>query len=427
MKKSLFLLLFVAAGFGLRAQFTLSAEVRPRAEFRNGFKTPSSTGFDPAFFVEQRSRLYLDYAEEKYTFRLALQDVRLWGEVPQIFKSDLGNTFLSEAWGQYRLTPGFSVKAGRQIISYDNERILGGLEWAQQGRRHDALLLQFEGDKKVNRLHLGFAFNSDDDVPEPALLQRPGANFYTVNGNYKSLQYAWFNRTFAEEKGNLSLLALNATEQNPDSTVSNKQTLGTYFTYQLGKVVVSGDAYAQTGKSGDRTVRGFLGGLNATFQTKATPLTLGFEYISGKDDTDESDDVTYFIPDYGTNHAFNGFMDYFFVGPANGTVGVTDLYLKTKWKVGSAALLAHGHHFLTGSEQLDAAGEQLGKSMGTELDLVYVRKLADAVTLHVGYSHLLGTETLTSLRPGNRKSNNWAWTMITFQPTLLKTEAKKKK
>ncbi|WP_116107595.1 alginate export family protein [Lewinella sp. IMCC34191] len=426
MKKFAFLMLFAILGANLAAQFQLSAEVRPRAEFRNGFKTPSSSGFDPAFFVEQRSRLYLDYAEEKYTFRLALQDVRLWGEVPQIFKNEDGNTFLSEAWGQYRFTPVFSAKAGRQIISYDNQRILGGLEWAQQGRRHDALLLQFEGKKQVNRLHLGFAFNSDDDVPEPALLQRPGANFYTVSDNYKSLQYAWFNRKFAEEKGELSLLAMNEVLQNADSTVSNRQTLGTYFTYQLGKITLSGDLYAQTGKLGEQSIRGVLGGLNATFPTKVTPLTVGFEYISGKDDTDESDDVTWFLPTYGTNHAFNGFMDYFFVGPANGNVGVTDFYLKTKWQVGKASLLAHGHHFLTGSEQLDASGETLNASMGTELDLVYVRKLAETVTLHVGYSHLLGTETLTTLRPGNRKSNNWAWTMITFQPTLLKTENKKK-
>ena len=427
MHKFLYALLLFSLAAPASAQFTLSAEVRPRAEFRNGFKTPSATGFDPAFFVEQRSRLYLDYAEDRYTFRLALQDVRLWGEVPQIFKNEDGNTFLSEAWGQYQFTPGFGMKAGRQIISYDNQRILGGLEWAQQGRRHDALLFLFEGEKKVNRLHLGFAYNSDDDVPEPALLQRPAANFYSVSGNYKSLQYAWFNRTFAEEKGTLSLLAMNTTLQNADSTVSNRQTLGTYFSYRIGKVTLSCDAYAQTGRLAGNDVGAFLGGLNATLPTKATPLTLGFEYISGKDDTDESGKVTAFSPDFGTNHAFNGFMDYFFVGPANGTVGVTDLFVKTKWKVGDAELLAHGHHFLTGSEQLDAGGAQLGASMGTELDLVYVRQLAETVTLHVGYSHLLGTETLTSLRPGNRKSNNWAWTMITFKPTLLKTEAKKKK
>ena len=102
------MLLLFWIGTMLQAQeFKLSAEVRPRSELRNGFKTPTSEGKVPAFFTEQRSRLYLDYSEAKYKFRLSLQDVRFWGEVPQIFKQEDGNTFLSEAWGQYYLNNKF--------------------------------------------------------------------------------------------------------------------------------------------------------------------------------------------------------------------------------------------------------------------------------------------------------------------------------
>mgnify|MGYP001804098346 CR=1 FL=1 len=82
---------------------------------------------------------------------------------------------------------------------------------------------------------------------------------------------------------------------------------------------------------------------------------------------------------------------------------------------------------MTGSKQLDGEGAELGKGMGFELDAVYVRKLAPAVTLHVGASALLGTETLTTIRPGNQKFNQWAWTMITFKPTLFDSEEEKKK
>ena len=49
-----------------QAQFKLGAEIRPRAEFRNGFKTPKIEGAQPAFFIEQRSRLYFDYKTEKF-------------------------------------------------------------------------------------------------------------------------------------------------------------------------------------------------------------------------------------------------------------------------------------------------------------------------------------------------------------------------
>jgi hypothetical protein len=161
MRKLLYLttLLICLVSYRAQAQFTLSAEVRPRSEFRNGFKTLTDDSMEAAFFTEQRSRLYLDYLNEDYKFKLAFQDIRIWGESPQIFKEELGKTFISEAWGQYYVKSEFSVKAGRQIISYDNERLLGGLEWAQQGRRHDALLLMYEGLENKTKLHVGFAYN----------------------------------------------------------------------------------------------------------------------------------------------------------------------------------------------------------------------------------------------------------------------------
>ncbi|MEM8528240.1 MAG: hypothetical protein AAGG68_26590 [Bacteroidota bacterium] len=415
------MLLLCWLGTELQAQFTLSAEVRPRSELRNGFKTPTSEGKVPAFFTEQRSRLYLDYAEEKYKFRLALQDVRFWGETPQIFKQENGNTFLSEAWGQYYLNDKFSLKAGRQIISYDNQRFLGGLEWAQQGRRHDALLMIYEDKESKTKLHAGFAFNNDDDVPEPRYLQAAGANFYSVGGNYKTLQYAWFNQKFA--KGSISLLALNAGTQQADSTVSYKQTFGFIPRFALTDGIKFGaDVYYQTGKIGANNVNALLAGANLTFKTSVTPITVGAEYISGKNDDDTSTDIRHFTPDYGTNHAHNGFMDYFFVGPANGTVGVTDLYVKTKFGLKKGALIANVHEFLTGSTQLSKEGEELSSAMGLEVDLVYAVKLSPAVSLNIGYSQLFGTETLTTLRPGDQRLNSWAWTMITFKPTLLKTK-----
>ncbi|MEO0899946.1 MAG: alginate export family protein [Bacteroidota bacterium] len=408
------------------AQFTLTGEVRPRTEFRNGFKTPTTPENQVAFFTEQRSRIYFDYAAEKYKFRLSLQDVRVWGEVPQIFKQEDGNTYLSEAWGQYFLTSKLSIKAGRQIISYDNQRILGGLEWAQQGRRHDALLLIFEDKEKKTKLHIGGALNSDDDVAEPAYIQSPSAGFYSVAGSYKNMAYAWFNK--GSKLGNFSLLALNNGFQNPaDSTVYYKQTLGGIASVKLGKKLTLGaDAYYQTGKIRTSDVNALLAGVNLTLKTKLTPVKVGVEYISGKDDTDTDENtITNFSPDFGTNHAHNGFMDYFFVGPANGNVGVTDFYVKTKFKLKKGALVANAHEFLTGSVQLDEGGNELNRAMGMELDLVYVVKLAPAVTFNLGYSHLMASSTMLELRPGTATQNNWAWAMITFKPTLFASKKEK--
>lgn len=415
------ILFFLSMGFEGIAQFTLTAEVRPRSEFRNGFKTPTSSGNKAAFFTEQRSRLYFDYKEAKYKFRISMQDVRIWGETPQIFKEEDGNTYLSEAWGQYYFTDKFSVKAGRQIISYDNQRFLGGLEWAQQGRRHDALLLMHENSEKKLKFHIGVALNSDDDVAEPAYIQNPSASFYSVAGSYKNMEYAWFNKGL--DKGSVSLLALNATYQNAaDSSTYAKQTFGFVGKYGIAKnLTLAGDAYYQIGEVGASDIKAFLAGINLTLKTKLTPLKLGVEYISGKDDDDTSTDITNFSPDFGTNHAHNGFMDYFFVGPANGNVGVLDVYLKTKFKLGKGSLTANFHEFFTGSTQLAADGAELSKAMGFEVDLVYGVSLSKTVKLNLGFSQLFASDTMLALRPGDSKSNNWAWFMLTFKPTLFKS------
>ncbi len=415
-------LLVFAIPCQVQGQFKLSAEVRPRTEFRNGFKTlRSSENIEAALFTEQRSRLYLDYKSEKYVLKVAFQDIRIWGETSQIFKEELGKTFLSEGWGRFFLTPDISFKVGRQIISYDNQRFIGGLEWAQQGRRHDAMLFMYEKDASKTKLHLGIAFNQDDDIPEPALLQSPGARFYSVGGNYKTMQYGWFHKDFETLK--LSLLALNAGYQNTDSTESFKQTFGVIASKSLGTISIGGDVYYQTGEFNSRKVDALLAGANMIIKTNATPVTIGYEYISGKDADDTSSSLTNFSPDFGTNHAHNGYMDYFFVGPANGTVGVQDIYLKTKFSIGKGSLMVNFHEFLTGSKQFSDSGEELSKAMGTEIDLVYVLKLDPDITLNLGYSQMLGTDTMEELRGGDASLvTNWAWTMITFKPTLFKSE-----
>jgi hypothetical protein len=82
-------LLYICNSF---AQFSLSAEIRPRIEYRHGFKKLYSAGDKPSVFTEQRSRLQAQYSAEKYKVGFVLQDVRIWGETAQINKAD-GLTF----------------------------------------------------------------------------------------------------------------------------------------------------------------------------------------------------------------------------------------------------------------------------------------------------------------------------------------------
>ena len=133
-------LLVLSTSTELFAQFTITGELRPRTEFRNGFKKLRESDTDPAFFIEQRSRLYLDYKKDKIWLNIALQDIRIWGSTDQIYKSDPSLQNVYEAWARYAFDERYAFKVGRQAMNYDNARFMGNLDWAQQGRSHDALL-----------------------------------------------------------------------------------------------------------------------------------------------------------------------------------------------------------------------------------------------------------------------------------------------
>ncbi|MEL6192244.1 MAG: alginate export family protein [Bacteroidota bacterium] len=401
----------------LFSQLTISAQVRPRAEYRDGFKTPANTLDEAAYFVEQRSRLTFDWVDSTYEVRLSFQDIRLWGESPQVVKQEDGNTFLNEAWILYKAKPGLKLKIGRQALSYDNQRILGALEWAQQARRHDAVLAILTNKKKSVDLHLGAAFNQDDEVAEPAFLQSPSAGFYAVSGNYKFMQFAWFHQK--GEQASFSLLGLNTSWQNQDTTTSSRYTLGGNIKLNLSpELSLAGDAYYQGGKFGNRNLQAYLAGIRLSWKPSTTH-TFGLEQISGSDtDLSSSDALTHFLPDFGTNHAHNGFMDYFFVGPSNGTVGVTDVFLKNTFPLKKGSLKVHLHHFLAASEQINGNGEKLTNHLANEVDLVYQWVPRKGILIHLGYSFLRATDSMLELRNRNRKDNHWAWMMISVSPRM---------
>jgi len=62
--------------------------------------------------------------------------VGVWGETGTLSKSDINGTAIHEAWGEILFSEKFSIKAGRQEIIYDDHRMFGSVDWAQQGRSH---------------------------------------------------------------------------------------------------------------------------------------------------------------------------------------------------------------------------------------------------------------------------------------------------
>ena len=110
----------------------------------------------------------------------------------------------------------------------------------------------------------------------------------------------------------------------PDG-VSYRQTTGSFFKLPIPLINVTGSAYYQFGKVNKNTeLSAYQISLEGTYKTNSVLFGLGFELLSGTDQDGESKNKS-FTPLYGTNHKFNGWMDYFYVGNHGGSVGLVDL------------------------------------------------------------------------------------------------------
>ncbi|MFO7672936.1 MAG: alginate export family protein [Lutibacter sp.] len=394
------------------AQFTISGELRPRAEYRNGYKTLTADGSDAALFVSQRTRLSTQYVLEDYTFFISFQDVRVWGDVPQLNTADKNGLSLHEAWGKVKFSPNFAVKLGRQEINYDDQRIFGNVGWTQQGRSHDIAIFKLENENY--KFDLGLAYNQD--------AENLFGNTYTTTGNYKAMQYAWFHKDW--NKFNASFLILNNGLQNiVEDEIRYSQTFGSHLKYKASDALnFNANIYLQSGKDiQDNDLSAYLIGLDLGHKTSSkVDLGLGFEIQSGNDNALIGNKNKAFTPFYGTNHKFNGFMDYFYVGNHANSVGLVDIYAKIGTKIGNkSSLTATVHNF---SAQAEIASN-VDKQLGTEVDLVYSHKFNGDVTIEAGYSQMFASEGLKVVKNNfDDNVNNWAWLMITIKPTLFNSK-----
>jgi len=402
--------------------FTVDVELRPRFELRNGFKAPIEKGEDPAAFVEQRNRLYMDYDTGQYRVHLTVQDVRIWGNQNQIFKQDDALTNVYEAWASYNLNDSWKLKFGRQALDYDNARFLGDLDWAQQGRSHDALLVQYQNSEKNLRIDLGGTFNQAVEF-EPTRLT---GTFFPLQGNNKTMQYIWINKT-EKEFGYSFLFHNDGRQVAADSSVSFRQTAAVNGFYDFGNLKYRGELYYQFGEDPAKAdVSAFLFNSEIIYPFLKNTLTVGFDWLSGTD-LDSSKNKS-FTPLYGTNHKFYGFMDFFHVGnphsqPGNPyDVGFLNLYQKLKLGIFETTTFdIHIHEFIADTEVFDANENSMSSYLGTEIDLLLTFRPTKAATFFIGYSQMIQTDTMERVK-GNQNASNfngWAWAMFRLTPRVF--------
>jgi hypothetical protein len=326
-------------------------------------------------------------------------------------------------------------------LNYDDARLVGNLDWLQQARRHDAVLLKFEN--KGVTAHLGAAFNQNEERKSNTIYNGVPTG-YTAGTNGIGVMYKSMQFLHASKKFNSSVLswlffkddfsrfhADNSNPQQPkpvfESGVWSRFTTGMHFAGSITKrITATADAFYQGGRYREGTALNeyFFSASAIYAYDKRFSFGPGVDLTSGNNGADPAKRYQRFDPLYGTPHKFWGYMDYFYVADGFGSNGLMNVYLKSKYKLkDNLTLSLDAHRFALPNAVTDENGETLDKGLGTELDFVFNYAPTKIITIEGGYSAMFSSDTMVSTKVKNVKNadtfSNWAYLMISIKPEFI--------
>jgi len=461
LNKLLLLAVFLLLAATSSAQFTISGEFRPRAEYRDGYtrlRDSTQTGY---FDILGRTRLIFDYKSEQFTTRFSIQHAYVFGE-NNLFNSDTirNNTVnIFEAWFKYDFTKGFAIRVGRTALSYDDQRLIGYNNWRPQGSAHDIVGLQWNCPKSTYQGDFSFAVNNA--APAGAFLSN-----YSLK-NYKYMTYLWNQMSFFKDMLKVSLMGVVDAYQLPTQYKSVTQTTyvfnGTdtvgffnttslvpvtdpnqvYARYTVGgnawfnwkKLSVWAGGYYQGGHIQDgREVSATMWGVNAYYQiVKPFRLGAGYERMSGTDNNPDrkaevAKKVNSFNTLYGTAHQLYGYMDMFntMLYSVPNYPGLNQIYARGTVNFSKVTSLEATWRYFSFSQEYLPDGTKVGKNLGSELDLMFIYKPLPNFELNAAYCYFFPTSAMEKLNglKSSVKGSQYAYIQITYKPKFFSTEKK---
>jgi hypothetical protein len=398
---------FMAATPAVRAQeaVRLLGEVRVRGEAER----PAALDTTDAFTL-LRSRIGVDATLSRQArLLLQVQDARTFGEEASTMDGSADRLDMHQAWLQYRLEGrlGVAFRAGRQQLSFGNERLVGAADWTQTARSFDGLRVSAGPAGGGWAVHT-FATN----------VQERGRRHTGVQPDRRDHLFAG---AFVEA-GRVELFAFHDVEAAYRTyTGVDRTTLGGRLDLSLPRVITaSAEGAWQAGNqvpaaAPSQDIRAWLLagrlGLDTGLPVVAR-LGAGMDILSGDHDPA---DGTYraFNTLYGTGHRYHGYLD-LFLDPAGRTQerGLIDGMASARLVLpGSIALDVDAHAFWL-HQELAASPDRF---IGWELDLTLPVSLGDGQRLQLGYSLFRNglAAPLVGLGAEGRTAH-WAYAQVAF-------------
>ncbi|MGW8265373.1 MAG: alginate export family protein [Longimicrobiales bacterium] len=380
----LFAALALAGPLGAQQpEIKLSGQVRPRLEGR----TPVDGSWD--FFTSMRARAALAAGlEGRVRVFLQFQDVRTFGEEGNTLGDYRADNFdLHQGYLELGSVPkvGGLLRVGRQELVLGEQRLVGAVDWSQQGRSFDGARYT---TRALGRFRLDFFGMKLRD--ETAETQEFDSNFL---GGWGTLDL--------EKAGTLDLFGLFVTDSRDQG--SDLRTFGGLWRANAGPLRLRVEGSLQGGSTGDEDVSAYMVGISAGGNiTDRGTVTVLYDFLSGDEDPDDGE-WGVFNTLFATNHIFYGLADYFTDIPAHtGGLGLRDLGVKFSVSPGTETRLGVDlHHFRTATE-----GPLSTQALGNELDLTLTRRITRELGLTTGYSFFQAKEGIQEL---GRLSENGHW------------------
>ena len=410
-------------------RLTADLQIMTRGEIRDGglstIESEAALG-DHANFVLGRARLVLGFEKSYLSTKVDLRQTGIWGQAG-------GTSFnVYEAWAKLFARNGLFLQAGRQSLSYDDERIIGPNDWAMDGTSHDALKLGFEGSG--HKAHLILAYNQNEEN------MTNGTSYYTGGAlPYKTMQSAWYHYDFHSAPLGLSLLAMNIGMQaglpGNNDHIEWQQLYGAYAKYALPHWHFEASYYRQTGHNENgQAIKAWMASILAKWQpSSAFGFKAGFDYLSGDDyfvvpqeghiGLIQHDTLRGFASVFGSHHKFYGAMDFFYISTfVHGfSPGLQNAFIGTTIKPLSNLRVDIDYHYLAMSTRLRDI--DMDMTLGHEIELEGAWKIKEDVALSLGLSFMVGTESMQRLkRASSDGSLRWYWLSLNITPKIFSKE-----
>jgi len=370
-------------------ELTFGGQLRPRFEYRDPI---SVSGGAHQSWISMRTRGQLGARlERNVSLFIQFQDVRIWGEETSTqgdYSAD--NLDLHQGYievrsdGQTRL----AARAGRQEVSFGGQRLVGAVNWSQQGRSFDALKLTAEG----SALHL--------DVLGAVL-----ADEITATHDTEEYFLAAYGQLLQAGPGTLDFYGLY--NRGPDLANTDQATVGARWWGTKNSIQFRLEASYQTGERQSVDVSAFMFGARvgtALARGKAA-VTLWYDYLSGDDDLTD-DEIKVFDTLFATNHKFYGLADYFTNIPLHTAGrGLQDFAVKGSYVAASDVTFQAEVHSFHAAQN---AGLSTGH-FGEEIDLTASFDYSPNLALSGGFAYVFAADGWSNI---GRLTENALWSFV---------------